>query len=103
MERLEIINAIGKLENIYQDSLEYSDYGCAPARNFDERLTATLGDKAFETLASLVNYYHWDGRINSRNRAWATGITEQKAPIGTTIHLAHLNTLIDILRAKGGK
>ena len=103
MEKLEIIKAIGELENIYQDSLEHGNYGCAPARNFDERVTATLSDKAFETLASLVNYYHWDGRISICNRDWAKGITEKKAPIGTTIHIAHLNALINILKAKGGK
>lgn len=103
MERLQIINAIGELENIYKSSLKYSDYGCAPARNLDELVTAALGAKALEVVASLANYYHWDGRISSGNRSWATEITEQKAPIGTTIHLAHLNTLIDRLRAKGGK
>lgn len=89
---------ISKIEAIYNATLVHTDYGCTVADDIHHTIMRELGDASIMAVASLINYYSWDGRISAANRAWALSITEESAPIGTVIHAAHLNIMANQFR-----
>lgn len=89
--------ALEALETAYRATMDKT-----PADTV-EALTEAIGADSCKTIiATLINRYAWDGRINRRVAEWAKGdpnAYDEAVAVehwfSTTIHLAHLNQIAE--------
>lgn len=89
------------------DRIQSEDYinGRTPAETVASFVEAVGYDAALVVIASLVNRSAWDGRIDSRNAAWAASVSEsfdeqtaRDLDLYTKMHMTHLDQIADQMR-----
>lgn len=77
----------------------------SPAQTY-ERFAEAVGQKeAQHLIASLVNEYAWDGRIDPRNASWAASVESafdhgamRRMSVFARMHMSHLDQIADEAR-----
>ena len=95
-EYREMKEAVKTLESIYGSTI-----GKTPKDTIQECFQELGREKTEVTIASLISYHGWDGRISSRAKEWAASIpmaydekAAEKLSIYTNrIHMCHLDQL----------
>lgn len=95
-EYREMREAVKTLESIYGNTIEKT-----PKDTLTECVAEMGLDKTKVTIASLISYHGWDGRISSRAKEWAAAVPmayDEKAAerlniYTNRIHMSHLNQL----------
>ena len=91
-------DAVQVLESIYGNDI---GIGKTPKETILECIADMGREKTEVTIASLISYHGWDGRISSRAKEWAASIqmaydekAAEKLNIYTNrIHMSHLDQL----------
>lgn len=89
------------------ERIQSEDYinGRTPAETVVSFVEAVGYDAALVVIASLVNRSAWDGRIDSKNAAWAASVSEsfdeqtaRDLDLYTKMHMTHLDQIADQMR-----
>lgn len=102
MNYLETRQTVKKINAIYLESCEHGKHGCYGPGNTPERIVAELGADGVSTVAAMVDFAAWDGRIGHNAIEWAKNIPhytcKQEEWLDTdTIHKCHLNHIAEEL------
>lgn len=89
-----------RLDEIYANRRDNE----TPAQTIEKFVKSVGEERAVNTVATIVNYNAFDGRIGRINRSWASEqsgalkASENRGVTNTRMHMAHLDQVADAMR-----